>query len=276
MEDCYKPLTYRRKSEEELAGLFKKANSSLRNILKPYSDVDFILEEGGNDNKIGSDLVMRKKDTGEKLYNIELKFGEETARNIGNNTMEKVFKIEDKNVSFSSLFQSIAFFQKEFVKENALLPENEKEVLGNLESLLSLRVEKLNSLLQSGKLKIDSKAMRELMCTTGAMENFDEAELIKVKVLYSKDAKNSMHVIDIPSSDSPWEVKHITMSPKSKRVEIVAKNEKAEAKFLLNWKNNYRFNQYNKAKYPAKFGLGTSNWNVWVNSIEGNEYDQKS
>ena len=50
-----------------------------------------------------------------------------------------------------------------------------------------------------------------------------------------------------------------------KRVNVFIDNydTNIEIRFTLNWKNNYK---YNGKTAKAKLGLGSANWNVWIDT----------
>ena len=100
---------------------------------------------------------------------------------------------------------------------------------------------------------------------SGSLDNFDLVgeNQIKIFVSYKKNISSSFKVAERLDLDGEWKVTSIKKAEDSIRTEIMVSNSSCKAKFLLNWKNNYKDKKNNK-KYSAKLGVGSSNWNVWL------------
>ena len=65
-----------------------------------------------------------------------------------------------------------------------------------------------------------------------------------------------------PNVDGEWTIESIDMAPRSKRTQIWVTNQIVRVKFLLNWKNPSKDDEWKD--YPAKLGLVSTSWNVWI------------
>ncbi|WP_029513791.1 hypothetical protein [Mycoplasmopsis primatum] len=221
-------------------------------------DEEITLNEDSTDNKKGADLVVvdNKLDT---IARIELKFGNETIRNIGNKTMSYLFTLSNSAQSFDSLFSDISKSQRSFVLQNNLLPNDDEKIDQNLKKLLS---DKLASI---SDIKVNDERIDQLLKTTGNIKENVGEKIFKVKISYNDDINKSIKMVELPNSTGIWKIQNISLAPKSSRLQIIISNESISVKFLLNWKNNYKFNGL---KYAARLGLGSSSWNVWVSKIK--------
>lgn len=259
--DSFKPSSFRGVSKDSIEKYFNELNMAITKSIKQNLEIkDFILTEDGNDNRIGADLNIISMEDSRLVRKVELKFGSETNRNIGNNTMDKIFKIVDSSKTFTSIFQKIRIKQQEFVDSN----QNATDLLidNNLKQILKSIVIYLRKLLEDKKILIDSAMMAQLLVTTGSLENLsDQESMIKLSVGYNKDINKAVNILDTPNVHGNWKISTIEMAPSSTRIVIWVENNFIKTKFLLNWKNN---KTYNGIKYSAKLGLGSVSWNVWI------------
>lgn len=256
-----KPISFRSISFIDIGSFFSKLNPALKKLIEIYySEPVISIAEDSNNNKIGSDLfVTTKSGNFTKTRRVELKFGAETNRNIGNGAMDEIFEITDKITSFSSIFKNISAQQKKFMTGNL---DNTTAGYTNLEKLLLEAATTLENLYDNGFLSINSEKMYTLLTTTGSLSNQTSMEdLMKIRVDFTYDFENSLKIMDRPNVSGSWSVSRIGMAENSIRVEIRTSNAIVSTKFLLNWKNNYNFKG---VTYPAKLGLGSSSWNVWI------------
>lgn len=263
INDRRKPITFRNVSRDEIEKYFEGLNYAIKKRISDFFSItNIILEEDGNNNQIGADLNIKSKDNRSVVKKVELKFGSETNRNIGNNTMDKIFSILETRETFTTIFQRIRIKQQNFVDTN--INATESSIDNNLNNILNKKVEVLNQVLVNEKLTINSETMAQLLVTTGSLDLLNEQKsVIKLSIQYNENINSAVTVIDTPNVKGYWEIKKIEMAPQSTRVVILVENNFIQAKFLLNWKNN---KEYKGKKYAAKLGLGSVSWNVWINT----------
>lgn len=257
-----KPTSFRNVNDKDLSIFFYGLNSKVKSIIsKVINNDDIVLIEDSQDNRVGADLIVISKNTRVELRKVELKFGSETNRNIGNNTMDKIFSITNENYSFSSLFSDISTSQRNFISKNNLEPKDSYFIDKNLDKILDGKINVLQNLLENNKLILNRGMMSQLLLSTGSIDNFTDKEIIKINISYNLDMNKAIKILDLPNVEGNWEIKSIEKSPQSTRIVIFVNNDFITTKFLLNWKNNYTFKGL---KYSAKLGLGSTSWNVWV------------
>ncbi len=261
LPETQKPITFRSVSLNDINNFFEQLNSSIkRTLLDHYKVQDLKIFPDSNDNRVGSDLIIEIESKGKVIKKrMEVKFGSETKRNIGNNTMDKVFPCSNNPIFFSQLFKEITRKQRNFVL-------NTKADLdlyySNLEELLKVASLSIINHRDEGKLSVNSSVMKELLSSTGAIGKSDQVRDIEtIRIDYNKLPNKIVKMLSNPDLSGEWKFEKIGMAPSAIRVEIKAANEFVEAKFLLNWKNNFHFNGQ---EYPAKLGLGVTSWNVWI------------
>ncbi|WP_029513021.1 hypothetical protein [Mycoplasmopsis iners] len=266
--DSNKPISFRNRSYNDLEKFFSICNFQVRKIIEINNESKMIdLLEDTNNNLVGADLIAaQEKDNFVYSQRIELKFGAETLANIGNDSMNTIFGLNNSQVNFVSLAKNLKNKQQKFVidEKNGA---NEKS-FSNLESLINDFVKQLNFLNQNKLMKINKDELNNLLNTTGSIKNSHLVgnNLLKLFINYKKDIKQSITVAKKLNLDGEWTIKSIKKSEDSNRVEIKISNSINVVKFLLNWKNSYK---KNNEVYPAKLGVGSSSWNVWV-------YEEKS
>jgi hypothetical protein len=261
LPDAQKPISFRNKTKMDLFAFFKKLNCQLKRIIEGYfSERVISVCEDSHDNKVGSDLYVSTTNSRElNVHHVELKFGSETNRNIGNKSMDQIFTVEEGRNSFAEMFREVREKQKKFMSNN---PNKIDLGYKHLYDLLKEVSDALSSLKRDGKFTVNSSMMRVLLTTTGSFDTHEYLDdLLKIRVDYSTEILDSLKIMDQPNISGLWEVEKIGMAENSIRVEIKTKNAFISTKFLLNWKNDYT---YLGIKYPAKLGLGSSSWNVWI------------
>lgn len=262
ISDRNRPTSFRGLERRSVSCYFNNLNLKLREFISDIIDNDDIsLIEDSNDNRVGSDLIVISNRDREEITRVELKFGSETNRNIGNNTMDQVFSFYNTNNNFSLLFSDIYIQQRNYVSANDLTPNDFVQIEANLNTILQTKVEILNDLFNNNNLRINGNMMAQLLLTTGAIDNVIDNNIIKINVSYTSNVEEGINRLDLPNVDGEWQIEEISMSPQSTRIQILVTNDFISTKFLLNWKNNHT---YRGRRYAAKLGLGSTSWNVWV------------
>jgi hypothetical protein len=263
LPETQKPITFRHVDFNDINNFFEALNSSVKRALVEHYKVDDLkILADSNDNRVGSDLIIEIETKGEVIKKrIEVKFGSETKRNIGNNTMDKVFPCSNNPLFFSQLFKEITQKQRNFV----LKTKGDFDLYyANLEKLLKIASLSIINQLNEGRLSVDSTIMKDLLSSTGAIGRIDQVRDIEtIRIDYNKVPIKIVKMLSNPNLSGQWKFEKIGMAPSATRVEIKAANEFVEAKFLLNWKNNFHING---KEYAAKLGLGITSWNVWIYS----------
>jgi hypothetical protein len=263
LPETQKPITFRHVELNEINIFFDQLNLSVKRTLLEHYKVDELkILPDSNDNRVGSDLVI-EIETKDKVIKkrLEVKFGAETKRNIGNNTMDKVFPCSNNPLFFSQLFKEITQKQRNFV----LNTKGDLDLYySNLEELLKIASLSIINQRNEGRLSVNSSVMKDLLSSTGALGKSDQVKDIEtIRIDYNKVPNKIVKMLSNPDLSGQWKFEKIGMAPSAIRLEIKAANEFVEAKFLLNWKNNFHING---KEYAAKLGLGITSWNVWIYS----------
>ena len=258
INETLKPGSFRNKQRDVFLDFVYNINKELKNSLKRDLNAYEIIkiEKGSDDNTIGSDaLVFYRidKDKDIELANLELKFGNETLRNIGSLYMDKIFNLNKLSEwNFQNFNKYMQKEQRKLVENNINI--NENELIENLNLFLSEEIKKIKSL-KINNIKINQEKILNLIKTTGG-EKVNINNLIKYKINIDK----TIEKIFIYDNDKIWKTLSFEKSLTSARIEIVCSDGEWNLKFLLNWKNDKKY--LNKT-WRSKCGLGTSSWNVW-------------
>ena len=266
IESSKKPKTISKASKQSLLRFFKKLNPYIKQKISEHFNkrVCELREDHPNQNKEGSDLVaiLEDEQCNKTKINVELKFGEETNRNIGNDTMDSLFPIDPcRNITFSEIVPRISQQQKEFVDNHP--DANDDDIEQNLSVLVIDGFSSLlNDLKESKQITPNSKAIQKLLTTTGSLNSRTTIkDLIKFRIDYGRNLDDCVTLIRNPNVNGNWEIEYANKAPRSIRSVIIATNGVVKAKFLLHWRNKY---EYRGRPYAARLGLGSSSWNVWL------------
>lgn len=262
--DGEKPTSFRKKTLEEIRIFINSLNLNLKETLskKFVIKIKTILPCSDN-NKEESDVYFQT-DKGER-HLIELKFGEETARNLGNSSLSNIFKIEniklkkDEEKFFENLNKNIMSIQREeFYKLiNHSKEEVENILIKNLKTYLTTYVSNF-------KIKsIDNDVLNKILNSTGSSSGEITTDTTKCRIDYSNDINNSIKIVSANKIGGNWKIDCFGLSPNSSRIEIKLTNKVSMVKFLMNSKNNWK-EPKTKIKYAAKTGLKGIAWNVWI------------
>lgn len=194
--DGEKPTSFRKKTLEEIRIFINSLNLNLKETLskKFVIKIKTILPCSDN-NKEESDVYFQT-DKGER-HLIELKFGEETARNLGNSSLSNIFKIEniklkkDEEKFFENLNKNIMSIQREeFYKLiNHSKEEVENILIKNLKTYLTTYVSNF-------KIKsIDNDVLNKILNTTGSSSGEITTDTTKCRIDYSNDINNSIKIV---------------------------------------------------------------------------------
>lgn len=256
-----KPGSFRNKQEDVFLDFVYNINKEIKNSLKKDLNAYEIIriEKGSDDNTIGSDALVfyriyKNKDI--QLANLELKFGNETLRNIGSMYMDKIFNLDKLSEwNFQNFNKYMQKEQRKLVQKNINI--NENELIKNLDLFLSEEIKKIKLIksLKINNIKINQKKILNLIKTTGG-EKININKLIKYKINIDK----TIEKIFIYDDNKIWKTLSFQKSLTSARIEIICSDGEWNLKFLLNWKNDKK---YLNKKWSSKCGLGTSSWNVW-------------
>jgi len=216
---------------------------------------DIKLEKSSNDNKKGADLFHILPNN--KIVDIEVKFGQETDKNIG---MAQFSKIFSTNIFADNLdVNQRKVWLQDFLITNNQLDQFEKLniILNDSINHFNIHINEKNYLLT----KEEQRYMEDLLFNNSGSISHDENYFIKfiIKGDTMRDVDN------LPTNKGSWLIDEIRkIDSQNKRVNLFVKNHdtKIMIKFVLNWKNNYK---YNGQSFPAKLGFGSPNWNVWIN-----------
>lgn len=222
-----------------------------------YSDVkikEIKLQKGSNNNKEGADLfhILPNGD----IVEIEVKFGQATDKNIG---MEQF-----KNIFGSSVFQDNLNLDTRKKLFSKFLEHNNESIHNkNLFNILNDSIQKFNQHLEDINYKLDSTKqnyMENLIINNSGSDERTYNHFLKFII-----KGDSMRDVDnLPTGIGSWLIDKVNFIDSNiRRVNVFVKNHETKImiKYVLNWKNNYK---YNGISYSAKLGFGTPNWNVWI------------
>lgn len=253
-----KPTSFRNAGSDEMKKFMYELNSNLKKTIREAYrfNAEKIVESSKN-NLVDSDIVIINK---QEEINGELKFGEETNSNIGNSTMDTIFKFE--GITFAEIAKTIQSKQRKFVITDGNF--DELKVLKNLDCVLDEVVKKLETSIDVNQVKIDSKAIEKLLTISGSLAKANDHKTIKIRIDFSQNSENQIKPMNDLRAEGEWTIMSLKKTENSSRIEIKCTNGIMSCKFLLNWKNNYPI-KGKKEKAPSKWGLGSSSWNVWTN-----------
>lgn len=269
IDDREKPTSFRKKSFKELNTFINSLNLNLKAILSRKFGIKIkAIFPCSDNNKEESDVYFQTNE-GER-HLIELKFGEETTRNLGNSSLSNIFIIEniklkkDEQKFFENINENIKSIQrKEFYKliKNHSKEEVENILIKNLETYLK-------TVVSNFKIKsIDNDVLNKILNTTGSSNGEITIDTTKCRIDYSNDINNSIKIVPSNKIGGNWKINSFGLSPNSSRIEIKLTNKVSMVKFLMNSKNNWK-EPKTEIKYAAKTGLKGISWNVWISPIE--------
>jgi hypothetical protein len=212
------------------------------------------IDPTSTNNKDGADLIHILPNN--EVLNIELKFGSFTDKQIGMVQFVGIFGI---NVFASSLSVSKR-------KEWLMIYDStgdDSEQLERLFNILNEGVEIFNKHLSYNKFTLnhDQQDYMEslLFNNSGDIKNKNQ-KYIKF-ILKDNNFTESENLI---KNVGFWVVKKVDkLDTNNKRVNIKLNNNvtNIELKFVLNWKNNYK---YKGKSLKASLGFGSPSWNIWI------------
>lgn len=260
-----KPQRFRHLNQSQLEHFTSTINGVLKTNLKDDLNAKQIVKitTSFNNNRLGADLIVfyqPKSDHAIAIANIELKFGHETLRNIGNEQMQQIFNLQNKEWwNFEIFSKNLKTNQQDLIKTN---PEiSEAQLVSHLDQFLEQNCKQMQNL------TINQSAILGLINRTTKLkfnDRYEELKTLKYQI------KPDLTLIKTATNDeqlslkSQWKIIHIKKADQSARIEIICANQTWKLKFLLNWKNSAYFNNQ---KWSAKCGLGTSSWNMWLSKI---------
>lgn len=262
ISDQNKPISFRNKSIHEISFFAININKEFRKIIKEILKKDvFSIEKSSNNNKIGSDITITFQEKNiQTTINGELKFGNKTDANIGLNTINEIFQFKNKEFSFFENLKSISKAQYSLLEKHPNI--DEEELLKNLELL----IQRIVIDLKNQEISINNYSLDKLLLSTGSISNWNNNNLLKFRIDYKKNIKNSISKIDEIKKNNLWKIKHIIAAKNNRRIEIMVidSNNQYQVKFLLNWKNSFYFRQ---RRISSKCGLKTPCFNVWLKKL---------
>lgn len=262
LDNSIKTNLLKNKDKEEIKDILSRSkNSILVQIRNDYyrgkkNLNKIILFEGSNDNKKGADINHRLENG--ELIDIELKFGQETDRNIGMKQFEKIFS--------TTIFSKALDIKKRKIWKELSLIEYPKISAqeDRLKNELNNPVDLFNKYIKNKNYTLSKNEQN-------FMENFiinntgdgESKPKYYMKFLLEENQTNNMKLM--PTKIGSWEIINVKkLDNKIKRVNIFTINRTTnlQIKYTLNWKNNYKLS--NDKKVSAKLGIGSPSWNVWI------------
>lgn len=259
-----KVRVFRNKTVVEIRCILERLSEEIRKaiIVKYYPDEgrrieDVELLQSSDDNRENADLYHV---FGSKRIDIEVKFGEETSRNIGMTMFEQIFGTD--------VFSRAICLQVRKMWERAFINEGRDEPLqyARLWGAINYAVDRFNALNAERGFVLPHPHQvfmeKEILNTTGS--GGVREEFMK----FVLDGESFDDFKKIPTGIGRWtidRVKHVDGAAVS-RCNVYVRNydTNVEIKYVLNWKNNHPLMGDKNDKVSAKLGLGTPSWNVWV------------
>ena len=268
ISDKEKPISFRNKSDQELKDFILSLNENLKiKISKKFNMIVKNILSCSDNNKDESDVNFIDENQNKHL--IELKFGSETTRNLGNCSLDKIFVIKNiltLNIEedfFKKLNKKVTEIQRDLFYELV----NEK-IKDEIEAILieNLRFFLIDYISNFEIEKINDNLLNNTLNTTGSTNEPIIKEITKFKINYSENIQDSIKFVAANKIAGKWNIKNFNIAPNSSRLEIRLENKVSKVKFLFNSKNNWEEPKTN-IKYAAKTGLKGVAWNVWIESI---------
>lgn len=262
--ESQKVRVFRRKTAEVIGQILMRLSEEIRKsiISKYYPNggvklSDIILRQSSDNNREGADLYHI---CGTKRVVIEVKFGDETSRNIGMAMFERIFGTD--------VFTAATCLSVRKNWERAFLSEGRNAQLQfeRLWTAINRAIDKFNSLNESRGFvlpRANQEYMeKEILNTTGSGGEQDEF----MKFVLDGEAFDDFK--KIPTGIGRWTIDrvHHVDGRSVSRCNVFVRNydTNVEIKYVLNWKNNHPLLGNVHDKVSAKLGLGTPSWNVWV------------
>ena len=259
-------LVLRNKPTDWIYEFLKNGQKVIKSKIKQdfYTNSDITTESitllpSSNNNKLGADL-LHILPNGESI-DIEVKFGEETNKNIGQEVFSKIFGTN----CFAEELSVISRRQM----PNTFLEQNQDEgpqlnrlfaKINNAIKVFNKHIELQDSTLTSDQQKYMEQ---EIINNSGnSLKNYKDYYL-----KFTLTGINFSDTKQIQTGKGYWIVqKAKTLNEDTRRANIFVFNPETNTriKYTLNWKNNYKSKS---VKFPAKLGFGSSSWNVWI-SVE--------
>ena len=257
ISDENRPVILKGRTNSQVETFLKRLYPDLSNAISKHFGYDVVfIKEGSRNNKDGSDLIATiRYDDHTEDKEIELKFGKETLKAPGLETIDKIFVVDTEKNFFEKVFADVKKNQREFALRN----KGKVDLLvANLAKQLAPIIEKCKELYQKGHLHINSYELFNQLSVTGSVKS-GEPLIIPTKF---KIRWKSIKVSEKLDLTGEWKITEIN-SPigNGARIVFFVSNGKVEVKFLLNWKNSLFYDGY---KYPSKVGINTYSFNIWA------------
>ena len=256
----------RNKSAEWIEDFIQNGQKVIQNKVKQdfYPDAniptdDILLQPSSNDNKIGADL-FHVLPNGE-VIDIEVKFGDETDKNIGHNVFSKIFGTNcfAEELSVEARREMLEAFRSEQRDEARHFTRLFEKINRAIENFNAHTRNQNSTLTPEQQTYMEQEIINSSGSTSGSPHNH------RLKFILTginlRDAKQ------IKTGEGAWMIQRVKKLDNSiRRANVFVFNHQTniQIKFTLNWKNNYKSNN---ERFPAKLGFGSSSWNVWI-SVE--------
>lgn len=246
-------------THSEILAKIISMKQQLHTALTSIFEKSYELHKSSNDNKTDADLYLIHNNT---KYDIELKFGHKTDRNIGMRSFITLLNFDLFKKCLSSQqrksWQELVMQEYSVYGDEAFQRQEER-----LHSSLQDVSKKFNEEFSNTILSKESTDyfLHKILNMSGSPTNSNQKRLIFTYV------NNSFTQIPTIINDGHWKILPIE-ADKNKRVTIKLINTTINKKvsFILNWKNNFTIKACN-LKVPSKCGLSSPSWNVFVTDI---------
>lgn len=260
-----KAKVFRNKTSSQVESILVRLSEEIRKSIigKYYRNSpgtrieDVVLTQSSDDNRAGADLFH---DWNGVPIAIEVKFGAETSRNIGMDTFDRIFGTDVFSVATSRMIRKE--WERLFLDDG----RDEQRQLERLWRAINGAIDKFNAFNENRGFVLPEQNqmyMEDTILNTTGDGSF-RGEFMK----FVLDGNDFSDFKRIPTRIGTWTIDRTERIDGCDivRCNVFVRNydTNVEIKYVLNWKNNYPLNGNRADKVPAKLGLGSPSWNVWV------------
>lgn len=263
--EAQKPKVFRHKTAVQVEAILVRLSEEIRKSIigKYYPDQtgmrleNVLLTQSSDDNRAGADLFH---DWNGVPVAIEVKFGDETSRNIGMETFDRIFGTDVFSCATSREVRKQ--WERQFLEDG----RDEQLQFARLWGAVNDAIDRFNEFNAARGFvlpKQNQDYMEDTILNTTGDGRF-HGEFMK----FVLDGDNFSDFRRIPTRVGKWTIDRTERIDGHDivRCNVFVRNydTNVEIKYVLNWKNNYPLRGNKSDKVSAKLGFGSPSWNVWV------------
>ena len=263
--ETQKARVFRHKTAPQVETILVRLSEEIRKSIigKYYRDrpgmriENVLLTQSSDDNRAGADLFH---DWNGIPIAIEVKFGEETSRNIGMDTFDRIFGTDVFSVATARGIRKE--WERQFLKDG----RDEQRQFERLWCAVNGAIDRFNAFNAARGFVLPEQNqiyMEDTILNTTGDGRF-RGEFMK----FVLDGSDFSDFKRIPTRIGCWTIDRTERIDGHDivRCNVFVRNydTNVEIKYVLNWKNNYPLRGNRDDKVSAKLGFGSPSWNVWV------------